>query len=96
MCAIVIGFCSLVYSYAVPQDQTYCSNNGFKQEVKCVIKGVNWTDPSSYYMTFQSCPVEPGDFTNFVKFEVPLLRSLCGLRFLFADHSVPVARSSSC
>ena len=78
-------------SASLPQDQTYCSSNGFKQEVKCAIKGVNWTDASSHYMTYQSCPVVPGDFTNFMKFEVPLPLALCASESADSDA---VTRSS--
>ena len=52
------------------QDQTYCSTNGFKQEVMCTYSGdVNGSQPSSY-VTFETCPALPGDFTQVVQLEV--------------------------
>ena len=52
------------------QDQSYCDTNGFKQEVKCILRGTNGTIRSDYYVTFQTCPNDSGDFANFLRFEV--------------------------
>jgi hypothetical protein len=48
------------------QAQTYCYANGFKQQVRCA----NASEPSSSYVTFQSCALVPGDFLAVVRFEV--------------------------
>ena len=63
------------------QHQSYCSTNGFKQEVKCVVGGTSagnsssseGLDPSTSYITFQSCQLVPGDFMSFVRFEVVMV-----------------------
>ena len=52
------------------QDQSYCDTNGFKQEVKCILRGTNGTLRSDHYITFQTCPNDAGDFANFLRFEV--------------------------
>ena len=60
--------------------QTYCSSNSFKQEVKCVVNGLQAANGSAAasqmgtnYITFQACPVVPGDFLGIVKFELLML-----------------------
>ena len=56
------------------QDQSYCSTNGWKQEVRCTVGAAsNATSEAGGYITFQSCPVVPGDFMDVVKFEVRTL-----------------------
>lgn len=50
----------------------YCSANGFKQEVKCLVDSrVNGTELESY-ITFQGCPTNDaqGGFGAVVRFEV--------------------------
>lgn len=47
------------------QDQTYCVSNGFKQEVEC-----SYGNQSTAYITFQSCPLVPGDFLGVLRFEL--------------------------
>lgn len=52
------------------QDQNYCVANGYKQEVHCSISGGALSNVSTDgYITFQPCPVVPGDFMSVVKFE---------------------------
>ena len=53
------------------RDQSYCSTNGFKLEVRCSLVGGHGGGPSNAtrYITYQSCPVIPGDFFGVCKFE---------------------------
>ena len=69
----------------MPQDQSYYSTNGFKQEVRCAIGGApsNVSVERGAYVTFQSCPVVPGDFMSVVKFEFWMI-VLFVLSFSFA------------
>ena len=56
------------------QDQSYCVPNGYKQEVHCSVSGGALSNASSDgYVTFQSCPVMPGDFMSVVRFEVCII-----------------------
>lgn len=54
---------------AVPQDQPYCVENGFKQEVLCSYRN----NVSEAYVTFEGCPVAPGDFLGVVRFELLMM-----------------------
>lgn len=53
-----------------------------------MVKGTNGTDPSSFYVTFQPCPLSTSgaDFSGFVRFQVCANPSHLILRSL---HSPP-------
>ena len=57
------------------QAQRYCERNGWKQQVRCVTTSSEFNQSyvdhdSSGYLTYIACPVVPGDFMGFVRFEV--------------------------
>lgn len=52
----------------VDQDQPYCVANGFKQEVAC-----SYRNRTAAYVTFESCPLVPGDFTGVLRFELLMI-----------------------
>ena len=71
LCELIIVVKGIFLCVALPlQEQNHCDTNGFKQEVKCVVKANNGTHRNHHYVTFKACPHEPSDFTNFLRFQV--------------------------
>ena len=57
--------------------QSYCAQNNYKQQLRCLETKGNTTsylqaETTSYY-TFQPCPLVKGDFLSFVRFELLMI-----------------------